>query len=76
MRLTWDQFNIGYPLKQNYHTHFLLTVITYLEGSNEVSMGPVQHWLPFVKTAALFKSQKILFKARAVGSNLLQPKKD
>ena len=40
------------------------------------NMGPVQNWLPFVKTATLFKSQKILFKARALGSDLLQPKGD
>ena len=35
-------------------------------------MGPLQHWLPFVKTATAFKSQEILFKARALGSNLLR----
>ena len=34
-------------------------------------------WLPASLTAATtFKSQKILFKARALGSNLLQPKGD
>ena len=31
-------------------------------------MGPMQHWLT---TATPFKSQKILFKARALGSNLI-----
>ena len=39
-------------------------------------MGPVQHWLPFVTTETPFKSKKVLFKARALGSNLLQPKVD
>ena len=58
-----------------YHTHFLLT-ITHVGGSNEVNMRPVQHWLPFVKTATPFTSQKILFKARTLGSNLLRPKGD
>ena len=33
----------------------------------EHGMGPMQHWLT---TATPFKSQKILFKARALGSNL------
>ena len=30
----------------------------------------------FLTTATPFKSQKILFKARALGPNLLQPKED
>ena len=34
----------------------------------EHGMGPMQHWLT---TATPFKSQKILFKARALGSNLI-----
>ena len=37
----------------------------------------MQDWLPAsLTTATTFKSQKILFKARALGSNLLQPKGD
>ena len=40
-------------------------------------MGPMQHWLPHsLTTATPFKSKKILFKTRALGSNLLQPKGD
>ena len=34
----------------------------------EHGIGPMQHWLT---TATPFKSQKILFKARALGSNLI-----
>ena len=34
--------------------------------------GPMKHWLPFLNNTA----HKIIFKDRALGSNLLQPKGD
>ena len=46
------------------HPYFLLTRRVKW---GEHGMGPVQHRL---KTATPFKSQKILFKARALGSNI------
>ena len=47
------------------------------DPSRRTGTGPMQDWLPAsLTTATTFKSQKILFKARALGSNLLQPKGD
>ena len=58
------------PAVIHYHTHFLLTIITHVGGSNGVNTGPMKHWLPFLNNTP-FKSRKILFNARGLGSNLL-----
>ena len=52
------------------HPHFLLTIITHVRRSNGGGheMGPMQY---FLITTTLFKSQKILFNARAPSSNLI-----
>ena len=72
--MAWVTF---YKAVIHYHDHFFLTIITHVGGPNGVNMGPMQHWLLHSLTKATpFKSQKILFKTRALGSNLLQPKGD
>ena len=58
------------PAVIHYHTHFLLTIITHVGGSNGVNTGPMKHWPPFLNNTP-FKSRKILFNARGLGSNLL-----
>ena len=58
------------PAVIHYHTHFLLTIITHVGGSNGVKTGPMKHWPPFLNNTP-FKSRKILFNARGLGSNLL-----
>ena len=53
------------PAVIHYYTHFPVTIITHVGGSHGVNTGP-----PF-----LHQPQKILFKDRALCSNLLQPKR-
>ena len=69
------QTQLHITLQLSTTTHFLLTIITHVGIPNGVNTGPMQHWLPFLTTATPFKSQKILFKARAPGSNLPAPTK-
>ena len=57
------------PAVIHYYTHFLLTIITHVEGSNGVNTGLTKHWLPFLNNTRTPNIEN-----RALDSNLLQPK--
>ena len=57
------------PVVIYYYTHFLLTIITHVEGSNGVNTGPTKHWLPFLNN-----TRTPYIENKALDSNLLQPK--
>ena len=58
------------------HLHFLLTTTTHEGRSNRVNTTPSQLCLRCLNTTATPFESHILFKARALGSTLVQPKGD
>ena len=72
----WHGLAAYSPAVIHYHTHFLLTIITHVGGSNGVTTGPMKHRLPFLNNTHPILIPKICFNDRALGSNLLQPKGD
>ena len=43
----WHGLAAYLPAVIHYHTHFLLTIIIHVGGSNWVNTEPMKHWLPF-----------------------------